>query len=142
MRKAGATAYRILTWLFLAGVLAQVFLAGLVVVAGTSSWESHIGLGHGLGLPLILMVATMYLGGLPRTTKRLTLLLLFIYILHQADVVIFLRDSAPYLAALHPVMALLDFAIGWRLARRTYPSEKDPARPEGPSSTAAAVGDK
>jgi hypothetical protein len=47
--------------------------------------------------------------------KRLTWLLLGVYIL-QADVLIFMRASAPVLSALHPVLALVDFALGLALA--------------------------
>jgi hypothetical protein len=107
--------YMVLAWLFVAGVLVQVFLAGMVIVARQMGWGSHIGLGHTLGLPLIFMVATAYLGKLPGSLKRLTWLLLGVYIL-QADVLIFMRASAPVLSALHPVLALVDFALGLALA--------------------------
>jgi hypothetical protein len=36
-------------------------------------------------------------------------------------VVIFLRFQAPVIAALHPVLALVDFALGLTLARHTWP---------------------
>jgi len=49
--------------------------------------------------------------------KRLTWLLFLVYLL-QADVLIFLRASAPVLSALHPVLALVDFALGLVLARQ------------------------
>ena len=52
--------------------------------------------------------------------KRLTWLLFGAYFL-QADVVIFLRFQAPGIAALHPVLALVDFALGVSLARRAWP---------------------
>lgn len=117
MRKVGRAIYTVFAWLFVVGVLVQVFLAGLVVVARRASWENHIGLGHLLGLPLVIMLIFMYLGGMPRRLKWLTWGLFAVYFI-QADIVIFLRDSVPYLSAIHPVLALIDFALGWTLARR------------------------
>ena len=59
----------------------------------------------------------MYLGRLPGSIKRLTWLLFAIYV-WQADVVIFLRDLAPAVSALHPVLALADFVLGLAVAMR------------------------
>ncbi|HRO91079.1 MAG TPA: hypothetical protein PLC06_11325, partial [Promineifilum sp.] len=70
-----------------------------------------------LALPLLVMLITMYIGKLPGRMKRLTWLLFLVYVL-QADVLIFLRVSAPILSAFHPVLALIDFALGLMLARQ------------------------
>ena len=135
--KASRIAYLIFAWLFVAGVLLQVFFAGMVVVARQTNWENHIGLGHTLAIPLILMLITAYLGKLPGRMKRINWLLLAVYIL-QADVLIFLRASAPVLSALHPVLALLDFALGAALAslatalvRAKESSELNRLQPQG-----------
>ena len=135
--KASRFAYMIFAWLFVFGVLVQVFFAGMVVVARQTNWENHIALGHTLALPLILMLITAYLGKLPGRMKRLNWLLLAVYIL-QADVLIFLRASAPVLSALHPVLALLDFALGAALAslatalvRAKESSELNRLQPQG-----------
>ena len=108
--KVSRTLYMLFAWLFVAGVMTQVFFAGMTVVAGRWPWTNHAGLGHFLGLPLLIMLVTMYAGKLPGRMKRLTWLLFLVYVL-QADVLIFLRVSAPVLAAFHPVLALVDFAV-------------------------------
>ena len=113
-----ARLYRILTWLFVIGVVLQVFLAGLVVVARTSDWEAHIGLGHSLGIPLILMLILMYVGKASSAVKRTTWILFLVYFI-QADVIIFMRQSVPLLSAFHPVLALIEFWLGMRLLRET-----------------------
>ena len=113
-----ARLYRILTWLFLVGVVLQVFLAGMVVVARQSDWETHIGLGHTLGLPLILMLIHMYVGKASSAVKRTTWILFLVYFI-QADVIIFMRQSVPLLSAFHPVLALVEFWLGMRLLRET-----------------------
>ncbi len=109
--------YVIAAWLFVVGVTVQVFFAGMTVVAGQWGWANHVNLGHSLALPLLIMAVTAFTGKFPQSMKRLTLLLLGVYIL-QADVLIFMRASAPVLSALHPVLALVDFALGLALAIR------------------------
>src|SRR5512135_853604 len=117
MVKGARFVYLAAVWLFLVGVVSQVFLAGMVVVAMRLGWDPHIGLGHSLGGPLIIMLISMYLGRMP--VKRLTWLLFGVYFL-QADVVIFLHSQAPVVSALHPVLALFDFALDLALARQAY----------------------
>jgi len=109
----------IVSWLFVVGVLAQVFLAGMVVVARQMGWDGHIGLGHALGLPLLVMILSAYFGRLPSAMKWMTWSLFGVYFI-QADVIIFLRDSFPLVAAFHPVLALVDFALGVTLALRAW----------------------
>lgn len=115
--KASRTVYVIAAWAFIIGVLVQVFFAGMTVVAAQWGWDNHISLGHFLAAPLLVMLITAYVGKLPGRMKRLTWLLFGVYVL-QADVLIFLRASAPVLSAFHPVMALIDFALGLMLARQ------------------------
>ena len=119
MIKASRTLYLISTWLVLAGITIQILLAGMVVVAGQIGWANHRDLGHAMGLPLLLMVVTAYLGRMPGSMKRMTWLLFVVYII-QADVIIFMRGSAPIVSAFHPVLALIDFALAVTLARRAW----------------------
>jgi hypothetical protein len=122
-------AYWAAAWVFLAGIVVQVFLAGMVVVAFRMSWVNHISLGHSLSLPLLVMLVAVYLGRFPVSMKRLTWLLFAVYVL-QADVVIFLRGQAPVVAALHPVLALVDFAVALALARDAWSlARQDTRRP-------------
>jgi hypothetical protein len=120
MIKVFRTIYLIGTWLFLLGVMVQVFLAGMAVIPRLTGWSNHGNLGHALALPLLVMLVSAYLGRLPGKEKRLTWLLFVVYII-QADVIIFLRQDAPLVSALHPVLALIDFALALSLARRAWP---------------------
>ena len=132
--------YLIFAILFVVGVLVQVYLAGMVVVATRSGWGNHIGLGHTLAGPLVFMLITQYLGKLPRSTKSLTWILFGVYVL-QADILIFLRTTAPVLSALHPVLALIDFAIGYALMVRAWKLVRAPEMAEmttEPSATPAS----
>jgi len=141
MVKVSRYIYLVLACLFVIGVVYQVYLAGLVVVASRAGWGDHIGLGHTLAGPLLLMLITQYLARLPRSSKTLTWILFVAYAL-QADVVIFMRGSAPLVSALHPVLALVDFAIGYALVVRTWKLIKSPEMVEAaPSATQATPAD-
>jgi hypothetical protein len=111
--------YTIAAWLFVVGILTQVFLVGLSLLGGQPGWQTHIGLGHNLGILALLMVVLAYTGQLPRPMKRFTWLNFAIYIL-LADVVIFMRELAPLVAALHPVLAVLLFGVTASLALRAW----------------------
>jgi Family of unknown function (DUF6220) len=69
MARISRFVYLLATWLFLAGVIVQVFLAGMVVVALRIGWVYHITLGHWLALPILVMLITLYLGRLPGSIK-------------------------------------------------------------------------
>lgn len=115
--KASRIVYTVSAWVFVLAVLVQVFFAGMAVVAVRWTWANHVNLGHILAVPLLVMLITVYAGKLPGRMKRLTWLLFAAYVL-QADVLIYLRASAPVLSAFHPVLALVDFALGLTLARQ------------------------
>ena len=112
-------AYATVAWLFALGILTQVFLIGLSLLGGQPSWQAHIGLGHSLSILALLMVILAYTGRLPRPMKPFTWLNFAIYIL-LADVVIFMRQSVPLVAAFHPVLAVLLFAVNGFLAVRAW----------------------
>jgi hypothetical protein len=112
--------YLIVAWLFLASILLQVFLAGLALFVSSDYWQAHIGFGHsGPEIMALLLVIFVFWGRLPRTTILLTVLL-FVLVLAQAEVFAAIRTSVPLAAALHPVNALILFAIGVALARQGW----------------------
>jgi hypothetical protein len=119
MVKISRTIYLIAASILLIGVALQVFLAGMVVVALEMGWSNHRDLGHGLALPLLVMLVSVYLGRMPRRTKWLTWLLFFVYAI-QADVLIFLRSSMPVLSAFHPVLALVDVVLAVMLVNQAW----------------------
>ncbi len=96
-----------------------MFLIGLTFLGRRPNLQTHVGLGHGLAIAPLLMVILAYVGHLPRPLKLITWLALAIYIL-LADVVIFMRGSAPIIAALHPVLAVLLFGAAGFLAIRAW----------------------
>lgn len=132
MTQVSRIVYLIFSSLFLIGVTLQVFLAGMVVVALQTGWGNHRDLGHALALPLLIMLVTAYFGRLPSKMKWITWMLLVVYII-QADVIIFMRTSMPFVSAFHPVLALVDFGLGaflvyqaWNLAREATEERRAP----------------
>lgn len=120
-----------LAWLYLALVAFQVFLAGAGVF-GATNFEPHIGLGYFVAFfgPLILLIAAAAASARGIVGLTATLLLLGIV----QSILPWMRTDAPFLAALHPVNALL---IAWlaltiarratALARSREPARTDPA---------------
>ena len=122
-------AYLVVAWLFVVAILVQVFLAGLALFHVSENWDVHVGFGHSIpGLLSLLMLLLAWRGRLPRQTFRLTAVL-FALVLLQTEVFAVIRSSAPVIAALHPVNAMLIFALGVALAVRARAPVEDP----GPS---------
>lgn len=105
-----------IAWLFLAGVVLQVFLAGIGLLGG-GDMEGHIGFGYMLPLGAILLAPIAAAAHPDRRTFRLSILLLVLTIV-QPNLPL-LRDVSPALAALHPVNALFIFWLALTVARRS-----------------------
>ena len=109
--------YVIVAWLFPAAILIQVFLVGLSLFTGQAYWSTHRDLGHSLAVLPLLLIILSYLGRLPRSEKLLIWLLFGIYLV-QAEVFAAIRADVPILAAFHPVLALVLFALALIIALR------------------------
>lgn len=109
------TVFAAVAWLYLAGVVIQVFFAGASLFE-VMDWTVHAGLGWGLGsAPIILLVLALGARVDARTawlTASLTVAALI-----QPELAL-ARHGSPVLAALHPVNALLVFWLAWVVARR------------------------
>ena len=110
--------YLLAAWLFPAAILIQVFLVGLSLFTGQAYWSTHREVGHSLAVLPLLLVILAYLGRLPRSEKLLIWLLFGVYLV-QAEVFAAIRDAVPLLAAFHPVLALVLFALAIIIALRS-----------------------
>jgi membrane-bound metal-dependent hydrolase YbcI (DUF457 family) len=110
--------YVIVAWLFPVAILIQVFLVGLSLFTGQAYWSTHRDVGHSLAVLPLLLVILAYLGRLPSAEKRLIWLQLGVYLV-QAEVFAAIRADVPLLAAFHPVLALVLFALALIIARRS-----------------------
>ncbi|HET7270822.1 MAG TPA: DUF6220 domain-containing protein [Rubrobacter sp.] len=109
-------AHLVVVSVVLAGIVAQPFLIGLFLFGAVHNADVHTIVGYTLfefGAPLLLIAAL--LARLPRREMLLTLLLI-IDIFVQI-VLVNLRDSAPVLAALHPLNAFALLLVAVMLVR-------------------------
>ena len=118
MRSIARTFHLFVSWLLIAGLVAQVFLAGLGVFDGPASFATHRDVGYSLSLlPLVLIIAG-WLGGLGRRLALLALLTGVLFVLQSVFVV--MRTSAPAVAALHPVNGFLILLLAIVIARESW----------------------
>jgi len=118
-------AFAAAAWLYLAGVVLQVFLAGMSIFE-FADWTFHAELGWGLGSAPIVLLVLALLARLERSTVWLTVGLT-VAALVQPELAA-ARDVAPVLAALHPVNALVVFWLAWVVARRSADHVRRAAR--------------
>ena len=109
--------YLLVAWLFPVAILVQVFLVGLSLFTTQPYWDAHIGLGHSIVVLPALLVLLAYLGKIPSPARGLTWLSLGLTLI-QTEVFAMIRTAVPTLAALHPVLALVLFALALIIAVR------------------------
>jgi hypothetical protein len=105
--------YAVLSSIFLACVLVQVFFAGMGAFG--ADWSLHLTFAHFLGLPPLLMAAMAFAGQLSWGSRLLPLGLLVLIGTQYA-----LANAAVPAAALHPVNALLILCLSILTARRAW----------------------
>ena len=119
MRAGATTAYHGLALLIAAGVVVQVFLAGLGIF-GAESFSAHEGFGWTLHTAAIVVVLLAIAG--PRTGRAIGMGFGLLALMTIQILLVGARDDTPWVAALHPVLALfvlgLAFHIGMPLVSR------------------------
>ena len=116
LRRYARLAYVAFVWLFVAAVLLQVFLAGLALFAGPENWPFHVNFGYLLHVSIVPVTAAALLARLPRRSLWMVAALFVVTAVQPLLPV--LRNDVPIVAALHPVLALLVFALAAALAVR------------------------
>lgn len=102
-------AYVALAWLFVVGVVVQVLFIGLTLFVDKQNVELHRTLGWILHLwPVLILIAA----AVGRVGRRQVLTALALAIVtFTVPILATLRESSPVIAALHPVGAILTFAL-------------------------------
>ena len=112
---AGARmAYVALAWLFVVGVLVQVFFIGLTLFVDEKNVELHRNLGWILHLWPILILIAAAVGRVGRRQVLTALALAIVTFI--VPILATLRASSTVIAALHPVGAILVFALALLVA--------------------------
>jgi len=105
-----------LAWLFVAGVGYQVLLAGLFLFDPGTSSKAHIDFGYSLSLAPVLVLVSGAMGRVGAPLLALTGALLVLSFVQT--ILPTVRGDAPFVAALHPLNALLIFWLAVTVARR------------------------
>ena len=131
MRSVARTAHLVVALLLVAGLVAQIFLAGLGVFRSPESFLTHRDFGYMLELlPVLLLV----LGLIARLGRRMALLAAGIFGLFLLQsVFVGLRETAPEAAALHPVNGFLITLLAIVLARDAWVSRRAAAEATHPA---------
>ena len=131
MAPIGPRIYLALVWLYMAGIVVQTFLAGAALFSTGGSFEAHRNLGWTLHLVPVLLLVVAVVGRVGRDLVWWTVALLVVQGIQP--LLPGLRGGLPWLAALHPVLALAIFwlalTIGlkaWRLGRSPTRSRSRP----------------
>lgn len=105
-------------WLFVAAIVVQVFLAGAAIaqLGGSNDFSTHREFGYtAVGIAALLVVVTALIARAGRQAILISLGLLALYIVQTI-----LPNVTGVVAALHPVNALLLFALAVWYARRAW----------------------
>ena len=143
MTKAARYLFLVLTSLLLIGIVVQVYLVGLTMLGGQSGMMGyHNGYGLLLGPVTLLIILPAYLGRLPSSVKLFSWLSFATYF--AMLVLANARQSAPFAAALHPVLALILFAITISQVIRAWKAVREPlgaAAQRASQSEVAGIGE-
>jgi uncharacterized membrane protein len=97
---------------FVVAILVQVFLAGsaLLQLGGDGDFRTHIDFGYtAVGLAALAVVVTAAIARVGRRRIGISVLLLVLYIVQTS--LPYAKQDIPAIAALHPVNALILFAL-------------------------------
>jgi len=107
--------------LFVAAIVIQVVLAGMAIanLGGSGDFRTHEDFGYTwVGLAWLAVVGTALLARMPRRDVLITLGMLVLYVIQT--LLPEARSSLPFVDALHPLNAMVLFAIAAWYARHTW----------------------
>lgn len=115
--------HAIIAWFFVSFIAIAAFLAGssIAQLGGSNSFRTHMDLGYTVGIVAVLLVATALIARVGRRAVLITLALLAMYVVQT--ILPLMRGTMPALAALHPLNALLLFALSAWYARTAWRSQ-------------------
>ena len=123
MRSGARIIHLILSSILTAGLVVQVFLAGLGVFHSPATFATHRDFGYSLSfLPLLMIIAGL-VGGMGRRMALLALAAGLLFVLQS--VLVAFRTSSPMVAALHPVNGFLILLIAVIIARDSWRAVRD-----------------
>ncbi|HEY7524019.1 MAG TPA: DUF6220 domain-containing protein [Candidatus Limnocylindrales bacterium] len=120
-------AHAAIAWLLVAGLLVQVFLAGLGVFEGAARFATHREFGYLLSVIPIVLLILAAVGRLGRQQVALSALMFVLFLLQSVFVA--QRATAPFVAALHPVNGFFILLLAIAAARSSWTGRADAPAP-------------
>jgi uncharacterized membrane protein (DUF441 family) len=105
VRPIARNLHAIVAWVFVAGLVLQVWLAGRGVFEAETMFATHRDVGYALSLFTVVLLVLGLLGGMGRRAALRAIGIFVLFILQSVFVI--MRSSMPALAALHPVNGFL-----------------------------------
>lgn len=134
MRRIARYIYVGVAWVAIAGFMVNIYLAGMAVFVDRSYWDIHRDFGYAVGWIVLIYPPLALLAWIPRRLTAWLAALLLYYVFHT--ILPLLEENLGWIAALHPVSAVLLVWLGLAHARRagarllergTVPPEPVPA---------------
>ncbi len=120
MRDPFRTLHAVVAWTVVAAIVLQVLLAGLAVpqLGGSGSFLPHVEIGRLIGIVFLALPVTALVAraGRRRTLQAAGLLGLYVV----QSILPYMDPALPVVAALHPVNALVMFALAIWYARTVW----------------------
>jgi hypothetical protein len=113
-----------MVWIYLAGILFQVFLAGIGLFGAAKDFEPHVGLGWILHLVPVLLVIVADVARVGSSLLWWTAVLLVVQFVQPLFALA--RQDAPVVAAFHPVLALVIFWLAFTIALKAWRLVREP----------------
>lgn len=122
-RTAARSIFAVASWFLVAGLIVQVFLAGLGVFDSPERFELHASFGFALqGLPFVMLLSGLA-GALGRRLIGLSALIFALFFVQS--LLVSVRADAPAVAALHPLDGFLILFLSIAVARGSLAWRRD-----------------
>lgn len=102
-----------LAWAMVLCVTVQIFIAGLAIFTDSSYWSGHRTLVHFMELVPVIMLIVALAGKLPTALKWQSFILLALIFIQ------YFTAHFPGAGAVHPVIAMILFALSLHVAQRS-----------------------
>jgi hypothetical protein len=136
---------RVHAWLaiaWVAAIVVQVVLAGFAIanLGGSGDFGTHIDVGYAVGIVQLAVLVTAFPARLPRRQIGMSAGILALYIVQT--LLPGFRSGASWIAALHPLNAMILFTASIWYSRRAWRAAAAPApeRPMTPDAAPSKVG--
>lgn len=129
--RSARVAHAWLAWLFVGGLVVQVFLAGLGVFEGAARFATHRDVGYGLSLLPIVLLVLAAVGRMGRRQIGLAALMFVLFLLQSVFLIPAIRTSMPFVSALHPVNGFLILLLAIESARSSWAGSQATRLPGG-----------